>query len=64
MTESEDEEQMLLDQSTQHASDCRGREVVRLNRSSGHHFVGCSRWPDCRWTRHYSYLLDTMKEKP
>ncbi len=25
--------------------------VLRTNRESGHEFLGCQRWPDCRYTQ-------------
>lgn len=29
---------------------CNGTLIIRQNRSSGHHFLGCERWPDCSHT--------------
>lgn len=31
--------------------ECDAKLVVRVNRSSGNQFLGCSNWPDCVYTR-------------
>lgn len=35
-----------------------GTMVVRVNRGTGEIFVGCSRYPTCKWTRKTAYGLD------
>lgn len=35
-----------------------GTAVIRRNKRTGWLFVGCSRFPECRWTRKTDYALD------
>ena len=34
--------------------DCDGEEVTRVNKKTGQKFVGCSKFPDCKWSRSLS----------
>lgn len=34
-----------------HPEDCQGHEVDRRNSKTGVEFIGCSDFPQCKWTR-------------
>ena len=49
--EDEWEEERADEAEKEHRRTCRGSRVRRINRETTEPFWGCSRFPECRWSR-------------